>query len=97
MPILYSHIIAIFFIFGTLDVSKCEIRCQLVKRVYHSRLQTLLVFLILNVVAKTNLAVLYCRQLCQLSSPPPPPPPPPPSNLVFFDNVDFLVLESEVT
>ena len=41
------------------DVSKHEIRCQLLKVITFQRLQTLLVFLILNGTAKTKLAIFH--------------------------------------
>ena len=57
MPTLYSHVFAISSWFAPHDVSKYEIRFQVLED-YMSRLQTSLVLLILNGTAKAKLAIL---------------------------------------
>ena len=62
-PTLYSHIIAVSFFICNIDVSKCEIRYQLMYLVYTSVMQTSLVKFLSNGLAKTKLAILaflYC-------------------------------------
>ena len=70
---LYSYKIAVLSsLFTPIDVSKCEIRCQLVQEHYISRLQTSFISLVNSLygTAKTKLTILaflYCGEFLKNS------------------------------